>query len=99
MVMLVGRRTSGAVKVTEQLPDERVHCDEEKVPPPPDEKVTTPVGVTGEPAPVSVTVAVQVELARVATELGLQTTVTETGLWETRMLVVWEPPLCSPSPE
>jgi hypothetical protein len=55
MVTLVCTVTVGAVKVTEQLPDARVHCVDENVPPEEDPKLTMPVGMARVPDPVSVT--------------------------------------------
>jgi len=64
------------VKVTVQLPDERLQLDPLNEPVPVDVKVTAPDGVVPEPVSVSATVTVQVE-ARL-TETGLvQVTVVE----------------------
>ena len=91
--------TRGAVKVTEQLPDDRVHCVEENVPPESDAKLTVPVGITGVPNPVSVTVTVHKVLVRDLTEFGLHATETETGLGDTSTFAVCEPPLWTESPK
>ena len=68
------------MKVTEQVPAERVQEEELKTPAHPGAlllttmKSTLPVGVTFEPEEVSVTVAVQVVDCDEATELGVQET-------------------------
>ena len=97
--MFVGTTTSGAVKVTEQLPDERVHCEEEKVPPLGEEKLTAPWGVMGVPDPTSWTVTVQVAVPNGERVLGVQAAVTETGLGDTLTSVLRTPPPWEPSPE
>ena len=69
-----------AVKVTEQLPDTRVHVVELKDPAGPvSVNVTVPVGVVTVPAEVSETVAVQDEATPTTTGL-VQTTVVEVVL-------------------
>jgi hypothetical protein len=70
--MLVGAVTSGAVNVTEQLPEYRTHWVDEKVPPPLEAKSTAPVGTMAVPDPVSWTVTVHVVFSRECIQLGLQ---------------------------
>ena len=98
MVILVVSNTRGAVKVTLQVPADRVQCVDEKVPPLLEDRVTFPVGTMDAPVPVSFTVTVHVVLPRAATVLGLQAIVTETGLGATCTYVECEPPLWTESP-
>jgi hypothetical protein len=86
------------VKITEQLPDARVHCVGVKVPPESDAKLTVPVGMTGVPSPVSVTVTVHVAFARGFTEFCWHATETETGLGVTSTFAAPTPALCRASP-
>jgi len=75
------------VKLTEHLPFDNVQFEELSVPGPTVEKVTLPVGVTGVPESVSVTIVVQVEAWLITTrvahdievEVDLGVTVIEPG--------------------
>ena len=72
------------VKITEQLPDTRVHVVELKEPAGPvSANVTVPVGVVGEIVDVSLTVAVQVEAWFTITEEGEQLTTVAVVCWPT----------------
>ena len=78
--MEVGVNTIDGVKVTEQLPDERLQIMGENVPVKFASKLTVPVGSLAVPLSESVTVAVQVVLAPGRVEVGAHSTETETDL-------------------
>jgi len=78
--MVAGVSTVEGVKVTEQLPEDRVQLAGENVPVTFASKLTVPVGSTAVPLSVSVTVAVQVVPVPGRVEAGTQSTETETDL-------------------
>lgn len=75
MPLTVGLPDADPVKVTEQVPPDRLQKVGVREPAPVDEKVTVPVGIIPEPTSVSATVAVHVEATLTRTGLVHETDV------------------------